>query len=162
MDTSIVERRPSGDQSGTSDPQNYTLGYSEGEFERLKLQSAFVGDLTEDVLRRAGLKKGAHVLDLGCGVGDVSLLAGNLVGPSGSVLGVDRSQDARKTAERRAVEEGQSRWVRFTSADLAAFVPEREFDAIIGRLILMYLPDPAATLRHLVGSLRPGGIVAFQ
>ncbi|MFK0687809.1 class I SAM-dependent methyltransferase [Mesorhizobium sp. IMUNJ 23033] len=103
-----------------------------------------------------------HVLDLGCGVGDVSLLAGQLVGPSGSVLGIDRSQDAVETAERRAVAAGQCYWVRFASADFASFVPERKFDAIIGRLILMYLPEPAETLRRLAGFLRPGGIVAFQ
>ncbi|TGQ48085.1 MULTISPECIES: class I SAM-dependent methyltransferase [unclassified Mesorhizobium] len=161
MNTSIVERRPNG-QSEICDGERYTLGYSEGEFKRLQLQGDFVRDLTEDVLRRAGLKQGMRVLDLGCGVGDVSLLAGQLVGPGGSVLGIDRSQDAVKTAQRRAVETGQCYWVRFASADLASFVPEREFDAIIGRLVLMYLPDPAATLRRLAGFLRPGGIVAFQ
>ena len=161
MNTSFVERRPDG-QIETLDTRQYTLGYSEGEFKRLQLQGDFVRDLTEDVLRRAGLKQGMHVLDLGCGVGDVSLLAGQLVGPSGSVLGIDRSHDAVEAAERRAVEAGQCYWVRFASADLAKFVPERKFDAIIGRLVLMYLPEPAETLRRLAGFLRPGGIVAFQ
>ncbi|WP_192177862.1 methyltransferase domain-containing protein [Mesorhizobium amorphae] len=161
MDTSFVERRPDG-RTKTLDTRQYTLGYSEGEFKRLQLQGDFVRDLTEDVLRRAGLKQGMHVLDLGCGVGDVSLLAGQLVGPSGSVLGIDRSQDAVEAAERRAVEAGQCYWVRFASADLASFVPERKFDAIIGRLVLMYLREPAETLRRLAGFLRPGGIVAFQ
>jgi hypothetical protein len=37
-----------------------------------------------------------------------------------------------------------------------------KFDAVIGRLILMYLPDPSATLRRLAGYLRPGGVLAFQ
>lgn len=36
------------------------------------------------------------------------------------------------------------------------------FDALVGRFILMYLPDPAATLRHLAGSLRSGAAVAFM
>jgi cyclopropane fatty-acyl-phospholipid synthase-like methyltransferase len=53
----------------------YALGYSEDEAHRLTRQAAFFEDLTADVLRRAGIGPGMHVLDLGCGVGDVSLLA---------------------------------------------------------------------------------------
>ena len=37
-----------------------------------------------------------------------------------------------------------------------------DFDALIGRLVLMYLPDPVETLKQLATHLRPGGIVAFQ
>lgn len=144
------------------DGASYALGYSKQEFRRLALQGAFIRDLTEDVLRRAGLERGMRVLDLGCGVGDVSLIAGQMVGPSGAVLGIDRSRAAIETAEKRAVEAGQCHWVRFAAAELDDFNPGRTFDAIIGRLILMYLPDPGATLRRLAGHLRPGGIVAFQ
>jgi SAM-dependent methyltransferase len=39
---------------------------------------------------------------------------------------------------------------------------EQTFDALVGRFILMYFPNPAETLRQLVRHLRPGGIVAFQ
>ncbi|WP_254020242.1 class I SAM-dependent methyltransferase [Mesorhizobium escarrei] len=65
-------------------------------------------------------------------------------------------------AERRATESGQCYWTRFTTGELDTFSPDETFDAVIGRLVLMYLPDPVATLRRLVGFLRPGGIIAFQ
>jgi SAM-dependent methyltransferase len=39
---------------------------------------------------------------------------------------------------------------------------EGDFDAIVGRLVLIYLPDPAALVRQLLDHLKPGGIVAFQ
>jgi len=143
-------------------PDDYALGYSDREFQRLQLQSTFIRDLTEDVLRRAGLKPGMRVLDLGCGVGDVSLIAGELVGPTGTVLGVDRSAAGLALAEQRAAEAGQRKWVRFAAAELDAFVPRESYDAVIGRLILMYLPNPATVLRRLCDHLRPGGIVAFQ
>jgi ubiquinone/menaquinone biosynthesis C-methylase UbiE len=52
--------------------------------------------------------------------------------------------------------------VRFEATEIDAFSTDATFDAVIGRLILAYLPDPAATLRRLCGRLRPGGIVAFQ
>jgi hypothetical protein len=52
--------------------------------------------------------------------------------------------------------------VRFTTSEIDTFAAQQKFDAVIGRLVLLYLPDPAATLRRLAGLLRPGGIVAFQ
>ena len=98
---------------------------------------------------------------VGCGVGDVSQLAAWLVGSSGSVLGIDRSLDAVGVATWRAAAVGQD-WARFAVADLDAFSTQETFDAVVGRLVLMYLPDPAATLRRLCRHVRPGGIVAFQ
>ena len=71
----------------------YARGYSEGEFKRLESQGRFFHDVTADVLRRAGIVSGMRVLDIGCGVGDVSLLAAEFVGPSGTVLGIDRSAE---------------------------------------------------------------------
>jgi SAM-dependent methyltransferase len=140
----LLDRNPI--DVGPDKASAYALGYSEREFKRLELQGAFIRDLTDDVLKRAGLTRGMRVLDLGCGVGDVSLMAGEVVGPTGAVLGVDRSAEAIATAERRAVEAGQCYWVRFAATELEHFVPDGAFDAIIGRLILMYLPDPAATM----------------
>jgi ubiquinone/menaquinone biosynthesis C-methylase UbiE len=163
MQRPFVDPRLNRDRSVASgESRRYALGYTERDFERLEMQSALIGDFTEDVLRRAGIREGMRVLDLGCGVGDVSLLAGWLVGPSGYVLGIDRSEDALVAAKRRVMAAGQSSWVRFAACELDAFVPGESFDAIIGRLVLMYLPEPAATLRRLSHHLRPGGIVAFH
>ncbi|PKA43437.1 methylase [Rhizobium sullae] len=145
-----------------ADTRPYALGYTKREFRRLEVQGALLHELTEDVLRCAGIGPGMRVLDIGCGVGDVSMLAGKLVGPKGLVLGIDRSADAIDIAERRATEAGQCYWTRFATAELDTFYCDELFDAVIGRLILMYLPDPRATLRRLRGFLRPGGVVAFQ
>jgi ubiquinone/menaquinone biosynthesis C-methylase UbiE len=139
----------------------YALGYSDSEFRRLERQAEFIRDLTEDVLRHAGLAPGMHVLDVGCGVGDVSMLAATMVGATGSVLGIDRSPESLDVARRRAAAAGQ-RFVRFRATEIDAFCPEQKFDAVIGRLVLMYQPDPAATLRRLRRHLRGGGIIAFQ
>jgi len=145
----------------TIDQEPYAPGYSDHEAKRLAEQAIYFEDLTADVLRRAGLQPGMRVLDLGCGVGDVSLLAAQFVGDSGSVLGVDRAAASLETARRRAAASGVS-CVRFAEAALETFDPNETFDAIIGRLVLMYLPDPTAVLQRLRQKLRPGGIVAFQ
>jgi SAM-dependent methyltransferase len=139
----------------------YFLGHSDAEVGRLALQSAFYRDTTETALRRAGLASGMRVLDIGCGGGDVSLLAAELVGPSGFVLGIDRSAEA-VTAARRRVDAAKIRHVQFAASELDAFSADVLFDALIGRFVLMYLSDPAATLRMLVRHLQSDGVVAFQ
>src|SRR5262249_30586539 len=111
--------------------------------------------------RRGGLRAGMHVLDVGSGAGDISFLVARLVGPSGSVLGIDRSEDAVKRASARAATDGTG-CCRFSVADAEAFQTDRRFDAIVGRLVLMYLDNPARALRSLIRHLSPGGIVVFH
>jgi len=155
------DRPPAGRQAA-SPAEGYALGYSQTEFKRLEMQALLLKELTADVLRRAGLAPGMRVLDLGCGVGDVSLLAADLVGPSGHVLGIDRSADMVSIAKRRADHAGKGSWVEFRTAELDSFDSARTFDAVIGRLVLMYLPDPAAALRRLLGFVVPGGLAVFH
>jgi 2-polyprenyl-3-methyl-5-hydroxy-6-metoxy-1,4-benzoquinol methylase len=144
-----------------SESQDYPLGYSEQEARRLAAQAALLEDFTEDLFRRAGLESGMRVLDIGCGVGDVSLLAARMVGADGAVLGIDRAASSLEIARRRAASLGVAN-VGFQEADLEQFATDRPFDALVGRLVLLYLPDPAAVLHRLSRHLRPDGIVAFQ
>jgi SAM-dependent methyltransferase len=139
----------------------YILGHDRDELDRLIDQARFFGDLTEEVLRRAGVEPGMRVLDVGCGTGDVSFLAARLVGPTGAVLGVDRSAEAVAVAERRARDAGLGN-VSFVVQELAEVTVTAPVDALVGRLVLMYLDDPAAALRRLLEAVRPGGVVAFQ
>jgi ubiquinone/menaquinone biosynthesis C-methylase UbiE len=140
--------------------EGYPLGYSDHEARRLERQAVLLEDSTVEVLRRAGLAPGMRVLDLGSGMGDVSLLAATLVGSSGSVLGLERAASSVEAAGRRAASLGFNQ-VRFLAAELNTFTPREPVDAIIGRLVLLYLPDPAEVLRRLAVHLRPGGVVAF-
>jgi SAM-dependent methyltransferase len=144
-----------------TDSRDYPLGYSDEEARRLAAQAALLEDITADVFRRAGLRPGMKVLDVGSGVGDVAFLAANMVGPDGAVLGIDRAPSSVETARRRAAALAV-RQVRFEQADLATFETAESFDAIVGRLVLLYLPDPVAVVRQLSRHLRPGGVVAFQ
>jgi ubiquinone/menaquinone biosynthesis C-methylase UbiE len=147
--------------ASTTGADSYALGYSEAEFRRLQFQGEYLRDFTADVLRRAGIAPGMRVLDIGCGVGDVSLLAAEMVSSSDAVVGVDRSEQAVAVARQRAAAAGMNH-VHFEASELDAFSPDQQFDAIIGRLVLAYLPDPSATLRRLSAFLRPGGTMAFQ
>jgi len=77
-----------------TDTGDYILGHASQELDRLISQSRFLAELTEHLLRLAGLQAGMHVLDVGCGSGDVSFLAARIVGPGGSVIGIDRSPES--------------------------------------------------------------------
>jgi SAM-dependent methyltransferase len=139
----------------------YVLGHQDVEVQRLLLQGRLYNDYTEHALRLAGLRPGMRVLDVGCGPGDVSFVAAGLVGPTGTVLGVDAAPAMIELARARAAEKGLSA-VHFTQGAIDAIALDEPVDAVIGRLILMHLPDPAATLRHLSSFVRPDGVIAFS
>jgi SAM-dependent methyltransferase len=137
----------------------YVVGHTAEERQRLIEQSAILRPLTERFLRDAGIGPGMRVLDLGCGVGDVSLLLAQLVGPTGAVVGVDKDPRALALAGERA--NGHAN-VSFVEGDLREVAYDEPFDAAFGRLVLLYLGDPAAAIRSVASQVRPDGIVGFQ
>jgi SAM-dependent methyltransferase len=144
----------------TQEAGGYLMGESTREQRRLAYGSEILAAATEQWLRGAGLATGLSVLDVGCGVGDASLLAAALVGREGRVLGVDRSGGFVTTARERAADLGLPQ-VDFVERDIMDLAFDEPFDAVIGRRILMHLADPVGAVRSLAGLVRPGGIVAF-
>ncbi len=146
----------------TTNPSlQYALGSTNAEHQRLIRQAARLAPFTERFFRDAGIGPGQRVLDIGSGVGDLAMLAAKLVGPSGEVVGVER--DAGTIARARArVAEASLHNVTFTQSDVSQIPSSKPFDAVVGRFILMFLPDPLAALRSLSQLVRPGGVVAFH
>jgi ubiquinone/menaquinone biosynthesis C-methylase UbiE len=142
-------------------PFSYALGSTDSEHERLIRQAARLAPFTERFLREAGIGTGQRVLDLGSGVGDVALLVAQIVGPSGQVVGIERDTRSITRAKARVAEAGLHN-ITFTQSDVSQIASTRPFDAAVGRLILMFLPDPVAVLSSLSQLVRPGGVLAFQ
>src|SRR5262249_40612789 len=117
----------------------YSLGHSEKELRRLRIQATWYEPSTLRLFQQAGISEGMRVLDVGCGVGDVSFTARKLVGATGEVVGIDRSELAIAEAWQRAESAGLTN-VNFLTADLDNFRSEKKFDAVVGRLVLMYPP----------------------
>lgn len=159
----------------------YPLGHEDRELERLTLQAHLFEPLTRRLFEAAGLKAGMRVLDVGSGSGDVALLAREIVGPTGVVIGVDRAPEAIAMATTCAQAHNYHN-VLFFECDLAAQSVDRLFedplfkraqldlpghpfdavDAVVGRLVLMHQPDPAGILRRVLHRVRPDGLVIFQ
>jgi SAM-dependent methyltransferase len=145
-----------------TDPASYALGRSRDEADRLHLQHRIYGASTRDLFTAAGIDPGMRVLDIGSGAGDVAMLVADIVGPTGEVVGLEVAPETIAIAEERAAAAGLGN-VRFVEADLRHLdLGEGTFDAVVGRWVLMYQPDPVELLRRLASYLRPGGIVAFQ
>jgi SAM-dependent methyltransferase len=138
----------------------YVCGHSASELRRLQAQGEIYGAITRSVLADAGLGPGMRVLDVGCGAGDVALLAAEFVGTSGYVLGVDRAPQAIAVARQRAAALGAAR-VGFLLADISQLATVGPFDALVGRFLLMHQAEPAAALRAAVHCVRPGGTVVM-
>jgi SAM-dependent methyltransferase len=150
----------SADMCASGTPE-YALGYSGHEHDRLIRQAKRFAPYTERLFREAGIAAGHRVLDLGSGVGDVSLLLARIVGPAGEVVGIERDACSIARANARVAEAGLTN-VTFLQKDVNHMQIEKPFDAVAGRFILMFLPDPASVLGALLQLLKPGGIVAFQ
>jgi len=138
----------------------YVLGSSDRERRRLMKQGELLRELLADAFRGAGISPGMRVLDIGSGAGDVAMLAAEMVGSTGSVVGLDRDSASVAWAAKRVAEAGIAN-IHFQAAEFNQFTDTQPFDALVGRFILLYLPDPVATLRHLAKSLRSGAAIAF-
>lgn len=147
--------------SSSTGSATYLFGHSDEETNRLQKQAGLFNPSTRRLLKEAGLSTGMDVLDVGSGAGDVTLLLADLVGDTGSVLGIDRNPRLLNIARARARDAG-ARHVSFLVGDVATITLDRDFDAVVGRCVLFFLQDPLAVVRRLIDHLRPGGVVAFQ
>lgn len=145
-------------QNQPDSSNTYVPGHSPHELERLQLQARLIDPITRGFPLEAGLAPGMRVLDVGCGAGDVSFLAADIVGDSGEVVGVDIVPTAIATARSRA----NTPNVQFLEGDPAEMSFEQPFDAVVGRYLLQFQRDPAAMLEKLTRHVRPGGVVVFR
>jgi SAM-dependent methyltransferase len=142
--------------------EHYILATGGKDVKRLRLLHEVYGPGTEALFRRAGLRAGMRVAELGCGSGNTACWVAEQVGPTGSVTAIDLSagqvEQARKQAGRRHLQN-----IEFHVADAySPRLPEGEFDLAYCRLVLMHLTRPAAALAALRALVRPGGVVVCE
>jgi SAM-dependent methyltransferase len=100
---------------------------------------------------------GAHVLDLGCGAGTDTLVAAQMVGAGGSVVGIDMTPEMLANAQAAAAEMGATN-VEFVESE-AEHLPfdDESFDVVISNGVIDLIPDKDAVFAEIYRVLRPGG-----
>ena len=103
------------------------------------------------------LEPGEHVLDLGSGAGTDSLVAAQMVGPAGSVTGIDMTPEMLAKARASAAEMGATN-VEFVEGE-AERLPfdDESFDVVISNGVIDLVPDKDAVFSEIARVLRPGG-----
>jgi ubiquinone/menaquinone biosynthesis C-methylase UbiE len=146
----------------TKTPKNpYVLVQAEFELRRSMRQARLLAPITRRLFSDAGLSRDMRVLDVGCGSGDVSMLAADIIGPGGVVVGIDLSKAAIDRARERAQATGYVN-IEFYQCNAEPFNAHYLFDFAVSRNILVYQPDPAAFIRAIAAKVRPGGVIAFH
>ncbi|MDP9132883.1 MAG: methyltransferase domain-containing protein [Nitrospirota bacterium] len=108
----------------------------------------------------ARLRPGMRVLDLGSGTGYPALLAADIVGSEGTVVGVDLAESMLTVATRKARAMGMNH-VTFRTGDVTSLpFEEASFDAVISRFCLMFLPEIPKAAAEMTRVLKPGGYAA--
>jgi ubiquinone/menaquinone biosynthesis C-methylase UbiE len=150
-------------QQESSLGDDYVLGHSAEEYERLRNQAQKLEPATKRIFESIGLRAGSSCLDVGCGPGEVMRLMGEIVGPSGRVTGLDRDTRAGREAISRLQASGTSQY-RLIEADIETIrdVDSESFDLTFARLALIFARDPVSLLRKMYSWTRPGGYIVIQ
>ncbi len=133
------------------------LGGVEREASRDRWAALLRDQVRDRVLSRAGLRRGAVVVDLGCGFGLLSLEAARLVGPEGRVYAVDADREALRVLGERAEAKGYAHLSALCAEVPPVPLPDDAADAVVARSFLSYQEDRPAVLRECLRLLRPGG-----
>lgn len=149
------------DASIPNETNTYALATGNAADYRLGILHDLYGAGTRQVLLAAGLKPGMRVADIGCGVGRVTALLSELVGPEGHAVGVDFSGEQLAQARKR-LNTGAKNTSFVQASATSTGLPRGSFDLIFNRFLLIHLPDPEGALREMRALLKPSSILVCE
>jgi SAM-dependent methyltransferase len=116
--------------------------------------------VSDRLIALAGVQPGWRVLDIATGIGEPAVSAARRVGPQGKVLAIDHSTGMLEAARKRAAQLGLTN-IEFRHVDAETIaLPERDFNAILCRWGLMFIPDLTGALGRMRGLLADSGKLA--
>ena len=145
----------------TTNTHEYIIGGGDAAKVRLNTLSEVLQPYTSSLLEKHGLHAGSHMLDAGCGGGNVSLMAAKIVGDSGSVTAIDFDEKIIALAQKDA-DEANVKNISFTAMSATDIDYQAEFDISYARFLLSHLKDPFTVLQKIIESTKPGGKVIVE
>ena len=140
----------------------YALKTGPEAVRRLLVLHDIYGPAGRRILLKAGIRPGMHVADFGCGVGAATRMLASMVGPTGTVTGID-AYDSQLHQAFRLCDEAGLQNVSFCQADASdTELPANSFDLVYCRFLLLHLTDPFACLREMRRVLKPGGVIVVE
>lgn len=140
---------------------DYVLATGEAAAHRLRILQSIYGPGARQLLTRAGIHPGMRVADIGCGVGMMTQILADMVGPTGEAIGVDFS--GAQIAHARELLPPDLSNVAFVEASATQTeLPSESFDLVYCRFLLIHLTEPQLALREMYRLLKPGGILVCE
>jgi SAM-dependent methyltransferase len=140
--------------------RDYVLGTHEEELARLGLQHRVWRPVVLDCWQRAGITVGKRVLDVGAGPGYAAVDLAEIVGATGEVVALERSQNFVRAMEEACRARSLTN-VKIHELDLmAGELPRADYDFSWCRWVMSFVSDPAMLIRKL-GDVMPKGSVAI-
>ncbi|RDI42506.1 methyltransferase domain-containing protein [Nocardia mexicana] len=143
----------------TGPSESYIIRGGTAGRERLRVIASVLEPTTRALLERLPVRAGDRCWDVGSGGGDVTLLLADFAGPAGWALGTDIDPVKVELAGQEAHAYAN---VEYRTADVLRETPSESFDLAHARFLLSHLTDPGRALAAIVGSVRPGGVVAVE
>jgi ubiquinone/menaquinone biosynthesis C-methylase UbiE len=142
------------------DDNDYVLRGGDQGAVRLRLLAAVKWPTTMSLLHRIGLRQGMQCLDVGCGIGAVTLRMAEIVGPTGRAVGLDMDERCLELARLEAHQLGSN--AEFRCARASDPRENSAYDLVFGRFVLTHLPEPEKALERMVQAARPHGVVLVE
>lgn len=141
----------------------YVHGTHRSEQDRLALMNRILNART---LAEVRVQPGDRILDVGSGLGQMSIAMAHAGGAASRVLGIERSEEQiAQAVEARNAAGVTAAQVEFRKGDALALNlrdDERgQFDVAFTRFLLEHVPDPLAVVRRMVSAVRPGGRIVL-
>jgi len=137
-----------------TDAETFQIPIEAAEFYEAEFVPAFFAQWAPVLCTAAGVAPGHNVLDVACGTGIVARTAADLVGPIGSVTGLDLNE-AMLTVARRVSPD--LAWRQGDAGSLP--FDHQSFDVVISQMALMFLPDRDQALREMARVTARAGTV---
>jgi ubiquinone/menaquinone biosynthesis C-methylase UbiE len=125
----------------------------------IRFKHVLVDGLTqhsEAIFPKLPVREGDRGLDVGCGFGDTAIKLAKIVGPKGSVVGIDCCDAFLDFARKDAKEKGIAN-INFQRGDAEIALPVNQYDFVFSRFGTMFFTNPVAAMRNMRLALRPGG-----
>ncbi len=119
-----------------------------------------VAPFGDAALKAAAPQSGERVIDIGCGCGDTSIEIARIVGPAGSVLGIDVSEPMLEVARAHSALANCAH-LAFCEGDASEAALPANTDLLFSRFGVMFFSQPSPAFSHLRKSLRTGGRCVF-